>query len=268
LLSSLGRLPFIQAVQAIYAGLFTNEILPIRAGDMVQVYVGSRFIGRTFASVLPSLMVGALIDGLWMTIAIGVIAEFLPLPAALAGVARWFTLFIVVCAGVLGTLMVRHPRAVVRWSQQPQAGWAGKLRGFAGQMLFGLEQMRPIPDLALAFAYSGGIPLLGAVAFWLAMQAYGLQLPLYAAATVFLTVRLGTAIPNAPSNLGTYQLFTVVGLQMFGVDKTQAAGFSVVVFIVLTLPFWILGFVALGRSGLTLKAIREDLHKWVASPAH
>jgi hypothetical protein len=76
---------------------------------------------------------------------------------------------------------------------------------------------------------------------------------------VFLLVRLGTAIPNAPANIGTFQFFVAAGLTFFGVDKTTAAAFSMAVFLILTVPLWLIGFFALSRTGLTLNAIRAGV---------
>jgi len=59
------------------------------------------------------------------------------------------------------------------------------------------------------------------------MRAYGLGLSFWVGAAVFLILHFGTALPNAPSNVGTYQFFTVLGLTLFGIDKTTATGFSV-----------------------------------------
>jgi hypothetical protein len=72
-------------------------------------------------------------------------------------------------------------------------------------------------------------------------------------------VHLGTAIPGAPANAGSYPFFPVVGLTLFGVEKTRAAGFSVVVFVLLTVPLWVIGFFAIGRSGITVFAIRNQV---------
>jgi hypothetical protein len=51
------------------------------------------------------------------------------------------------------------------------------------------------------------------------------------AQSFFLFVRLGTAIPNPPANIGTFQFFCVLALSFFGVEKTVAAGFSIVYFL-------------------------------------
>jgi hypothetical protein len=64
--------------------------------------------------------------------------------------------------------------------------------------------------------------------------------------------------------VGTYQFFCVVGLTLFGVEKTLATGFSLIVFAVLTVPLWVIGLLALGLSGQTLSEIREEVsHKLI-----
>lgn len=99
--------------------------------------------------------------------------------------------------------------------------------------------------------------LLGQIlAFWLMLQACALRLGFWAGAVVLLVVRLGTAIPNAPANVGSYQFFVVVGLSLFGVEKAAATGFSFVVFAALTLPLWLIGLLALSHSGMTLSGVR------------
>ena len=91
------------------------------------------------------------------------------------------------------------------------------------------------------------------------MVAYGLSLQFWSGVVVALIIIIGTVIPNAPSNIGSFQFFCVVGLTLFGVDKTAAAGFSLVSFALLTIPLWVIGFIALGFSGMTLSGIRKEL---------
>jgi hypothetical protein len=74
---------------------------------------------------------------------------------------------------------------------------------------------------------------------------------------------LGIAIPNTPSNVGTYQFFVVVGLTLFEIDKTTASGFSVVAFIVLTIPLWILGFIAITHTGMRLRDIQNEISRLI-----
>jgi hypothetical protein len=80
------------------------------------------------------------------------------------------------------------------------------------------------------------------------MLACLIKLSIGAAAIVFLVIRLGTALPNAPANVGSFQFFTVLGLRLFGEEKTVAAGFSIVYFLALTVPLWVLGLLAISAA--------------------
>ena len=95
------------------------------------------------------------------------------------------------------------------------------------------------------------------VPVWALMEGYGLDLSIWAAAAVYIVLRLGTVIPNAPGNAGLYQFFCVLGLGLFNVPKSTAVGFSLMMFGVLTLPLLIGGFVAVALTGLKLKDIRS-----------
>ena len=103
------------------------------------------------------------------------------------------------------------------------------------------------------------------LAFWLAMLAYGLRLSPLAAAAVFAIVHVGSSLPGVPGNIGTYQFFTVLGLVLFGIDKTSAAGFSLVVFVLMSVHIWVFGFWALRRSGLTLLGVQTGQSKALPS---
>jgi hypothetical protein len=66
---------------------------------------------------------------------------------------------------------------------------------------------------------------------------------------------LGTVIPLAPGNLGAHQFSTVLALSLFGVPRTEAAGFSIVVFTILTAPLMVIGFFACMSAGVTRRDI-------------
>ncbi len=248
LLRPLGRLRTIETTQAIYAGLFANEVLPLRFGELVRAWLVSRWLSVRLVAALPSMAVERLFDGLWLALGFGITAILVPLPTALMR-----------AGDVLGivTLAATALVALLLWGRHPAWKW---LR-WADSLVAGLRDIGRSRAAYLSLAVSGVILVLQAGAFWTAMVAYGLQLSFWGGAAVFLIVRLGTAVPNAPANVGTYQFFTVVGLAIFGVQKTQATGFSLVVFALLTAPLWILGLLALSRSGTTLGEIRAGIER-------
>ncbi|MBZ5535989.1 MAG: flippase-like domain-containing protein [Acidobacteriia bacterium] len=261
LLVPVGRPSVLRSTQAIYVGLFTNEVLPMRFGELVRAYLVSRWIRVPLTAVVPSMMVERWLDGVWMALAIGLTAILIPLPRNLLEAGDALGVIVLIATVLFVLIVLRSQRADLKPRDEKSEGpglWrrAGSVVTGLARGLKAIGLSRPFYLAAMVSLFMLGIQ---AMSFWLVMWAYGLPLSLWVGAAVFLIVHLGTALPNAPANVGTYQFFTVVGLTLFGVDKTLATGFSVVVFVLLTFPLWILGFVALSQSGTTLLAIRKEI---------
>lgn len=253
LLRPVGGVPLSRTTQAIYAGLFANQVLPLRFGEMVRAWLVARWVDVKLLVVLPSVLVERLFDGIWLAVGIGLTAIAIPLPPALDRAAD--TLGEAVLAGTAlfaGFVFIKRP-------SRPKGKRRSNLVGWSDSIAAGLWAIGRSPSFYAGFGVSFLLLLLQGLAFWCVMLAYGIGLSFWAGAVVFLVVRLGTAIPNAPANVGTFQFFTVVGLLLFRVHKTEATGFSLIAFLVITLPLLVLGFLALSRSGTTLLAIREQV---------
>lgn len=262
LLRPLGRLSALRSTQAIYVGLFANEVLPMRFGELVRAYLVSRWLSTEFVSVVPSMAVERLFDGVWLAVAIGLTAIFIPLPKELLEAGDVLGALVLLATGAFVFILLRKKPAP-GGETSAASGWKPlrRLRSLVGGMASGLQRIGLSRASLLAFGLSLGLLVLQGAAFWLVLWAYGLRLSFWVGFAVFAIVHLGTAVPNAPSNVGTYQFFCVVGLTLFGVEKTLATGFSVVVFILLTIPLWILGAAALSRSGTTFYALRSEINK-------
>jgi uncharacterized protein (TIRG00374 family) len=261
LLRPTGQISPLKSTQAIYIGLFTNEIVPLRVGELVRTYIVSRWIPTSFFSVIPSLVVERLFDAVWLGIGIGLTAMLVHLPGNLVRAAEILGIIVLGGISLFVYLVLRQEKAVAKNQQGKPSGWKPfrLLTSLIDRLARGIRDIGISRYLFWGFLVSSLVLIFQIFSFWLVMWAYGLRLSLWIGAAILLIEHLGTAIPNAPSNLGTYQFFVVVGLALFGVDKTTATGFSVVVFIVLTLPLWLIGLVAVSRSGMTLKEIRQEI---------
>jgi phosphatidylglycerol lysyltransferase len=257
LLAPRGRISTLRSTQAVYIALFVNEIVPLRVGEIVRAYVVSRWMSTELLAIIPSIAVERLFDGVWLAAGVGTSALLVNLPrdilraadilgvATLAGVAR----------GVAERPVGENPP---EWDKPLK-----KIGLLVDRLSGGIRDIGFSVGTLLAFLASSLVLIFQVFSFWLVMKGYGIEVSIFAGAVVLFIEHLGTLIPNAPSNLGTYQFFTVVGLTLFGIDKTTATGFSIVVFIVLTLPLWLIGLAALFGSGLSLKEIRHDMTKIV-----
>ena len=259
------HISLVRSTQAIYAGLFTNEILPLRMGELVRTYLVSRWLTVNFISIIPSIIVERFFDGIWLAVCIGVTALFINLPRDLIDSAEILGV-IVLGATVFFIIIIVFKKTPHEGQRlKPASGWR-PIRWVASlfeHLITVIQEIGTSKSFYLSLMVSSLILATQILSFWLVMVACGLKLSLWVGAAVLLIVHLGTLIPNAPSNVGLYQFFCVVGLSIFGIDKTTAAGFSVIVFIILTLPLWIIGLFAINKTGMTLKTIRLEVSKLI-----
>jgi len=265
LLRPVGNLPVIDATQAIYAGLFTNEILPMRVGELVRAYLVSRWMSTSFFSIVPSMAVERLLDGFWLAIAIGLVAIFLPLPYDLAeaGHILGIAVFILTALFVYLVLHARRSSRATATATIHLTFWS-RVNSLLGRLAAEIGEIGFSRSFYIAAASSLLLLFFQALAVWAIIWASATPLSVWAGAAVLIIIHLGTAIPNAPANIGTYQFFCVLALGLLGVDKTPATALAMSIFIILTVPLWLLGWVALQRSGSTLSGIRRDLNRILA----
>lgn len=279
LLQPFGSISVLETTQAIYAGLFVNEVLPMKLGEVLRAYLISRWTAVKLGRVAISIVIERLFDGFWMVAGFVLSMIFVPLPHRLIEAGDALSVIVLILIGLLIAVSLRSkPRQVfvvsggmrspegLEANRQP-VDWSltHSLGALLDRSAVELRAILYSPSSLLAFALSLLFVSLQWFAFWLVMLAYGLRLSLMAAAAVFVIVHVGSALPGAPASIGPYQFFTVLGLVLFGVDKTSAAGFSLVVFVLLSAHIWVLGFWALRRSGLTILGVRTELSKPSAS---
>ncbi len=264
LLTPVGRLRPLRATQAIYAGLFTNEVVPLRFGEVVRAFLVSRWLGSGVGAVVPSMIVERFLDALWLVAGMVLAAMFVPLPNNLVKAADLLGAAVLMATIVFVCIVLRKKRELERGPGEQAQKWdapttLSSIVSRVSRLARGLCEIAVSRSLYFAVALSAAMLACQALAIWFIMLAFGLKLGVLAGAVVVLIVRLGTAIPNAPANVGSCQFFTVLALGLFGVEKTAAAAFSIIDFFILTAPLWVVGLFALSRTGMGLGDIRAKI---------
>ena len=250
------RLPFWRTVQAIYIGLFANEVLPLRVGEVIRGYLVAHWNDQLTSVVFASIGIERLIDGFWMVLSFIVAAEHLRgIPMWLTVTVRAFEVGVLAGAAILFyvTFHKSHAHALLRESR-----WAAMLR----HVVEGLHTMgnwrTMLPVIGVSFIYL----LLQVFSYWALMKGYELDLSLWDATAVLAIVRLGTAVPNAPGNIGLVNAACLIALHdVFGVERNDAATFSFVLWAALTLPLLAGGALATALTGLNLGELHHHARR-------
>jgi hypothetical protein len=239
LLRRTGRVPWMMSAQAIYAGLFANELLPMRPGEVLRAWIVARAIGAPVAAIAPSIIVERLCDALLIVAGVGLTALVVPVPSAALRTAAWIAVMLAVVVAI------------------PIAFGRKRRTSTHMSIVSGVRSISFTRSTWAALFVSILILAAQVAAFWLVMLADGIRLPVWDAAAVLSLVHLGTAVPGPPANVGTYQVSTILALTLFGVSVPAATAFSVVVFAVLTVPLWVMGGVAFARTWWQIGAERQ-----------
>ncbi len=252
-LRPLTKVAFWDSLRAVYVGLFANEVLPFRVGEVIRCYLLGKWIRQPFSVVLSSALIERIFDGIWLSVGLFAVLKIIPWPPELNWLVDGaFALFFLVFLGalLLAVAMFQKRRLAIKNNER---AWRRHLRILMDDLnLIGHSRY-------LYFAAFASLPylLIQVLPIYFVIRAYGFDLSVGAAMVLMILLRLGAVPPQAPGNIGIYQLIATLTLRhVFQVVPDEAARFSLVLWGVVTLPLLAGGFVALLVTGSRLDQLR------------
>jgi uncharacterized protein (TIRG00374 family) len=231
---------------ALMIGYMGNNVLPLRAGEVVRAYVASRR-GQRFWTVLATIVVERVLDGLAIGLIVAILFLAIPIPASLRWPAAIFLATDVAAMAVLVVIALAPGRCAGlirvlfrRWS------WAERrAMDVLGTMSEGLRGVRAGHHFAPISLSTILIWMLFALSVWTGLRAAHLDLPLAASWTVLAFLGLGVSLPSSPGYVGVVQAATVLALALFSVPRTEALSFSLLIHASQFIPVTLYGVVLL-----------------------
>jgi uncharacterized protein (TIRG00374 family) len=253
-----------RSVQAIYVGLFSNEVLPLRPGEVIRSYLQARWSDIPFSVAFSSAIIERIFDGIWLVIVFLLVASHpvdtnKPLPRDLRDLASFLGVAVAASTAALALVMYWKHRA---HAAMPKTRWGQKLR----VLIDDLHIMGRSRYFYLAAAASLPYLLVQVIPVYAVIRAYDLDLGLIPSLVVLMIWRLATVLPQAPGNVGPSQAALVLALGLFSVDKTTATGVSLVMWAAVTLPLLLGGFIALALTDSKLSELRAHAKAHASAP--
>lgn len=258
ILDSHVRISTQDAFSVVIIGYAANNLLPVRAGELVRAQLLHDSHGASRLGTLGTIVVERIFDGL-------VLALFLAATIAIAGgsdflrvVAALMTAAFLAGTAVLA-LLALQPRGsdiwTVRMLRLAPAAVRPRARVWLGSFLAGLAGLRGARAWGLVIGATVLSWGLEAVCYWLVGIGFGLDLdfPLYLAVTG--AANLAIAAPSTAGGVGPFEFFAQKALTAFGVSAAAATVYALVLHALLLIPVVLLGIVLLWRRHIGLGAM-------------
>ena len=262
LLRPVGPVSTWSSVRSIYVGLFANEVLPMRAGELIRCFLQARWSEIPISVSLASALIERIFDGIFLIVGLFFSLDFLRHFPLTRGQARSITLLsdgslflallILLCGALLAVAMY--------WREQTlDALLDARMFSWAHVFIQDLHLIGHSRYLYLSALLSVPYLLMQIVPIYAIMQAYSLDEASWTrAAALMVILRLGAVVPQAPGNVGLFQVISTLGLTLFGVPQAMARRFTLILWGVVTLPLLIVGFIALVATGAKMGEIHRE----------
>jgi len=255
LLRPVVRLKYWEPVRAIYVGLFANEVLPFRAGEVLRCYLLARNPLLPLSVSLTSALIERVFDGIWLSLCIILMLRYTVFPHSLRYLvdgAYILGITVLLLAIALGVIMFRRHKT--RAALAGETGWRRQLH----VLIDDLEIIGHSRSLWTSFLQSLPYLLLQVIPIYGALRGYGFDLSMGVAFVLMIVLRLSTIVPQAPGNLGLFQVVVRETLvKVYNVVPAEAARFSLVLWGIVTLPLLIGGAISLAVTEAKLSELQE-----------
>jgi len=241
--------PFWRCLQAVLIGLFANEVLPAKAGEVVRGYLLTHWTKVHLPLSITSVVIEAVIDGIWLVTIYVLVTLGVPnLPQWLVRGAWALGIGVVLLSGLFLYLLFhkQHSHQMVSGNK-----WASQFVHFLDE----LHKMGQPRTLAASLGASFLYIFFQTLSIWSLLQADQYDFDIRQAALIVMVFRIGTLVPNAPGNIGALQFFTYWGVRLAGGEEGTA--FGEVNFVFITLARLLQGGIAILLTGVNLGDISK-----------
>lgn len=249
-------LTWLQLLPSVLIGYAGNNLLPLRAGELVRAqYLSDRFgvpRMRTFGALLMErLFDGAVLSSflLWGLVIDDAGTAYLTAGILLAiGTATGF---------VLCTAAALNPELPARIAALPLPipnRIREEIAGLGGSFLGGFSVLTSLSSFMLATLSSVAAWALELAMYWLIAQAFDLKASVTAVAFAGAAANVSLSLPLAQGGFGAFEVFATKALRQFHVPENAAAAYALALHFFLIVPVSIAGLVVLWRSTMTSAA--------------
>jgi len=241
-------------------GLMAVIAIPARVGELARPYLISTKKDISMSSALGTIMVERVLDVLSILAVFFIVIMFTPLPQWMISGSILLLFLVLAFLGLMIFLLLKKEASLAMISPVlnffPER-WRLKIMALADNLIDGFKIISRAQSMYQLVFLSLVIWVIDAVSMYILFFAFDISLPLSAAFVLMPIIILGIAIPTAPGFVGNWHFFCVLGLGLFGIDKTDALTYAIVLHFLTIGIIVILGLAFLPFNHFSLADIKN-----------
>jgi glycosyltransferase 2 family protein len=238
------RPPLSTTLNAMMIGYFYNNILPARAGEPARVLVLTQRSSASPVEITGTVVLERLYDVVAVLLIFFAAEPWLPevswlgTAAVAAGV---LAVAIAVAAAVLVIFEDRPVRALLKPLRRYSHFSGDRLERTVEELVHGLGGLHDWRVALEGLAWTILAWMLSSLSAYFVIVAFHIPVPFSAAVLVQVAIGLAMILPSPPAAVGVFEGATLIALRAYGVSRSVALPYGVVLHLVNFVPFVIVG---------------------------
>jgi uncharacterized protein (TIRG00374 family) len=253
-------------IEAMLVGYLFNNIMPARAGEVARVASLTRNSATPPAEIVGTVVVERVYDVFAVLLIFFCAVPWLPHVSWLGAAAVLAAVAAVGLAGTVAVLAIYGERPL-QWLARPLARLprlsGEKIEHHVALLATGLSGLREHRVALEALIWSLAAWVTTAFWAWFVLLAFH-NLPFSAGVLVTVAVGLSMIIPSPPAAIGVFEAAGVLALNAYGLSRTAALPYAIVLHISNFVPLVVAGAIALHfttrRAGQSAQAATYTSH--------
>jgi len=259
LLKPKGKIPLGSLFRLNIISQYVNIIIPGRFGEVSRAYLASKQYRVSGAYVIGTIAIEKILDFfvfviLWISV---------PALFAMQKEVKGYkiALFFCVLSAFFLVLFIWQPKIVLKGASFLSRLLPGKSRkGFQDFLEKGIEAFGLLRStkillfvIVLTFGFIAGQVLTNFFLF----KAFHLNLSIWVGLFLLLAIQVANMPPSVPGKIGVFEYAVILALSLFGISKSQALSYGIMLHLVAYLPKILLGLIFISSTDISLRKNRK-----------
>lgn len=255
------------AFSATMIGFMANNVLPMRAGELVRALAIGRHASLSRSSALATIVVERIFDMMILLIVLAIGASGKTIPNELR--QGLIVVTVVTALMMVGfAIWARTGRRLgPRIARMGGPRWGERLGSLVDSFQDGLGTLGSVRRGVRVFLLSIAVWGFFVAAVELCLQAFFIETGFKGPVFLLGVVSLGVMLPSAPGYIGTMQYFFTLSLAAFAIPKAVSVSASWFYWLAQYIPVTVVGLACVTRENMNLRGLTREAGAKGGEPA-